>query len=90
MGVKYISPKAIEAWRGGFGLTAGSISTMFAYRCDQLKIEGLTFHDLRATAATRLCKVLNPLQLARMFGWKDLKQAMVYYRESTDDISKLL
>lgn len=85
-----LSERALEAWGGGFGLTAGSISTMFAQRCEALKIEGLTFHDLRATAATRLCKRLNPLQLARMFGWRNLNQAMVYYREATEDISKLL
>ena len=85
-----LSDKAIEALRGGVNLTPGSISGLFARRCREEKIHGLTFHDLRATAATRLSKVLNPLQLARMFGWKDLKQAMVYYRESTEDIAKLL
>ena len=86
-----LSEKALEIWQeGGFGLTAGSISTLFARRCDDLKIEGLTFHDLRAGACTRLAKVLNPLQLARVMGWKDLKQAMTYYRESSEDIAKLL
>jgi integrase len=86
-----LSAAALEVWTdGGFGLTAGSISTIFADLCDEAKIHGLTFHDLRATACTRLAKRLNPLQLAKMMGWKDLKQAMVYYRESTDDIAKLL
>jgi integrase len=85
-----LSGAAVEALNGGIHLTPGSISAMFARRCQAEKIEGLTFHDLRATAATRLSKVLNPLQLARMFGWKDLKQAMTYYRESTEDIAKLL
>jgi integrase len=85
-----LSDKALEVWQGGFGMTAGSISTLFARRCDALGIKGLTFHDLRATAATRLCKRLNPLQLAKMFGWKDLKQAMTYYREATEDVAKLL
>jgi integrase len=85
-----LSAKAIEVWEGGFGLTAGSISTLFARRCDELKIEGLTFHDLRATAATRLAKVLHPLQLAKMFGWKDLKHALIYYRETADDIASKL
>jgi integrase len=85
-----LSAKAVEVWNGGFGLTAGSISTLFARRCDELKIEGLTFHDLRATAATRLAKVLHPLQLAKMFGWKDLKHALVYYRETADDIAQKL
>ena len=86
-----LSEKALEVWEeGGFGMTAGSISTLFARRCDALHIHGLTFHDLRATAATRLSKRLNPLQLAKMFGWRDVKQAMTYYRETAEDVAKLL
>jgi integrase len=85
-----LSSTAVEQFRAGVNLTASSISTLFARRCDDLKIRGLTFHDLRATACTRLSKVLNPLQLARMMGWKDLKMAMVYYREATEDIADLL
>lgn len=86
-----LSEQALEVWtEGGFGLTAGSISTLFARRCEDMKIEGLTFHDLRAGAATKLAKKLNPLQLAKMFGWRDLKHALVYYRESTEDMAKLL
>jgi integrase len=86
-----LSDRALELWLpGGFGMGAGSISTLFARRCRMLKIHGLTFHDIRAGAATRLSKKLNPLQLAKMFGWKDLKQAMTYYRESAEDVAKLL
>jgi integrase len=85
-----LSAKAVEAFGDGVELTAGSISALFARRCDDLGIEGLTFHDLRATAATRLSKVLNPLELAKMFGWKDLKQAMVYYRETAEQIADKL
>lgn len=85
-----LSKKALEMWQGGFGLTSGSISTLFARLCDETKIEGLTFHDLRATACTRLAKRLHPLQLAKMMGWKDLKQALTYYRETTEDMAKLL
>lgn len=86
-----LSPRALEVWTdGGFGLTAGSISALFARRCDELQIRGLTFHDLRATSATRLARRLHPLQLAKMFGWKDLKHALVYYRETADDVAALL
>jgi integrase len=86
-----LSEKALQAWGGGFGgLTAGTISTRFAQLCDECKIEGLTFHDLRATAATRLSKKLDVLQLAKMLGHKNPKMLMVYYRESTEDIAKLL
>lgn len=83
-----LSAKALECFP--IALTAGSISGLFARLCREEGVKGLTYHDLRATAATRLSKVLNPLQLAKMFGWKDLKQAMVYYRESTEDVAKLL
>jgi integrase len=86
-----LSARALEVWSDeGFGLTAGSISASFAKLTEECAIKGLTFHDLRATACTRLAKKINPLQLAKMMGWKDLKQAMIYYRESTDDIAKLL
>jgi integrase len=85
-----LSAIALEIWQeGGFGLTAGSISTLFARRCQDLGIHGLTFHDLRASAATRLSKKLHPLQLAKMFGWKDLKHALVYYRETAEDVATL-
>lgn len=86
-----LSERALEAWQGGFcGLTAGTISTRFAQLCDECKIDGLTFHDLRATAATRLSKKLDVLQLAKMLGHKNPKMLMVYYRESTEDIAKRL
>lgn len=86
-----LSARAIELFPpGGFGLTAGSISTLFARRCEAMGIEGLTFHDLRATAATRWSKKLDSTRLTRMFGWKDTKHVMIYYRETTEDIAKLL
>lgn len=85
-----LSEKAVKALGEGLYLAPGSITKLFRERCAELGIEGLIYHDLRGNAATRLSKVLNPLQLARMFGWKDLKQAMTYYREKPEDIAKLL
>lgn len=85
-----LSAKAIEAFGDGIALTPGSISELFARRCESLSIHGLTFHDLRATAATRLSQKLHPLQLAKMFGWKDLKHALIYYRESAEDVADKL
>lgn len=85
-----LSEKAVRAMQKPVRLTAGSISGLFARRCQDEEISGLTFHDLRATAATRLSKVLHPLQLAKMFGWKDLKHALVYYRETAEDIAERL
>lgn len=85
-----LSAKALEQWQGGFGLTAGSISGLFARLCRDCAIKGLTFHDLRATAATRLSKKLDPYQLAKMFGWKDMDMVMTYYRETAADVAALL
>jgi len=44
---------------------------------------------LALTAATRLSKKLNPLQLAKMFGWKDVDMAQTYYRETAADVAQL-
>jgi integrase len=85
-----LSAAAIKAWGDGITMSAGSISALFALLCGETKVEGLTFHDLRATAATRLAKKLNPYQLAKMLGHKNLKVAMVYFRESTEDIADKL
>jgi integrase len=86
-----LSKEAQEALGDGFELAAGSISTMFANRCEDMKIHGLTFHDLRHTAATRLSKKLDPWELAKMFGWKDLKIPLnVYYKADTEEMAKKL
>jgi integrase len=86
-----LSPRALEVWQeGGFGLAASSISTLFADLTEDLGIKGLTFHDLRATAATRLSKKLDVLQLAKMLGHKNPKMLMIYYREATEDIADRL
>jgi integrase len=85
-----LSEKAVEALGDGIQLTPGSISALFARRCDELKIEGLTFHDLRHTACTRLAKKLTLLELCKMMGWKDPKHALRYYNEPISNIAKKL
>jgi len=73
-----------------FNLTAESISALFAQLCKRCEIEGLTFHDLRHLAATRLSKKLNTLQLCRMFGWKDPRNVFVYYNETAAEVAEKL
>lgn len=86
-----LSAKALEAYGDGFSMTSGSISTLFARRCDELGIEGLTFHDLRHTAATRLSKKLDVWELAKMFGWKDLRIPLnTYYKADPEETAKKL
>ena len=73
-----------------FGIKTASLDAQFRKGMKKALIEGLHFHDLRALAATRMSKKLNPLQLAKVLGHKDLKMVMIYYRETADDIAKLL
>lgn len=76
-----LSAAALAVWEGGFWLTAGSISALFADLCERCGIEGLTFHDLRRTAIIRLAEKLNPMELAKMVGHRDLKMTLnVYYQ----------
>lgn len=85
-----LSEKALKVWQGGFGLTAGSISALFARLCEEEEIEGLTFHDLRHTACTRLAGKLDLFELCTMFGWKDPRHAKRYYNKTAADIAKKL
>jgi integrase len=82
-----LSAKAAEAWGGGIELTAGSISGLFARLCKDAGITGLTFHDLRHVACTRLAEKLTVLELCAMMGWKDPRHAMIYYNKTTADIA---
>jgi integrase len=53
-------------------------------------IEGMTFHDTRHHAITHLARKLQPLELARMVGHKDIRQLLTYYNETASEIAKRL
>lgn len=53
-------------------------------------LAGFVFHDSRATALTRLAKILSPYDLARMAGHSSLAMVMVYYREPASSIAERL
>ena len=86
--------RLIEALPGGldgvFGLTASNISTLFAKLRKRAGVDGLTYHDSRHAAITRLAKKLHVLDLARMVGHRDIRQLQAYYNTSASDIAKLL
>jgi integrase len=84
-----LSSRAIELWRP-FNLTPQRLDVHWRNLCKLAQVEDLHFHDSRAMAATRLSKILNPLQLAKVLGHKDLKHTMIYYRETAEDVAKLL
>lgn len=91
-----LSPEALRILRqmegdgSVFGLTPAQIDSNYRKARRMAMVEGLTFHDLRHTAITRLAKKLDVLDLARMVGHRDLKQLMVYYNESAENLAKML
>jgi len=62
-----------------FDLAPKLLDALFRKAKNKAMIEGVTFHDTRHLAITRLAKKLNVLDLARMVGHRDLKQLQVYY-----------
>ena len=73
-----------------FNVTDESRDSLFRKAVTRAGIEGLTFHDSRHEAITRLTRKLNILELARMVGHKDIRQLQVYYNETAEEIAKNL
>jgi integrase len=68
-----------------------SVDALFRKYREQVGIDGLTFHDSRATGATLLSRRVDPLTLARLLGHLNLKELMqTYYRESAEQIAARL
>lgn len=74
-----------------FALTSALLDVHFRKLCIKAGVKGLTFHDGRATAATRLSKKLDAMALAKVLGHSDLKMLInVYYRGNPNDWVALL
>ncbi len=74
-----------------FGLESPILDALFRKARGKAMVDGLTFHDSRAEALTRLSKKRDGMQLARVSGHKDIRLLFeVYYRESVADMVKLL
>lgn len=73
-----------------FGLTTGSLDALFRKAKTRAVIADLHFHDSRHEAITRLAKKIPVMDLARMVGHRDLKQLLVYYNETAEEIASKL
>jgi len=73
-----------------FGLNSVSLDSLFRKARNKSMIEGLTFHDTRHEAITRLAKKLNVLELARMVGHRDLRMLQIYYNETAAQLAERL
>jgi integrase len=75
-----------------FGLTSQTRDALFRKYRDRAGIQGLTWHDLRHSAATRLGKAgsLSVLELCKVFGWSNPAQAMQYFNPTVQDLAAKL
>lgn len=85
-----LSNKALALLGDGFAVKPSSIDALWRDMCRLAGISNLHFHDSRRMAITRLSKIFNPLQLAKIVGHKDLKMLLVYYNESAEELAKKL
>jgi integrase len=74
-----------------FTMTADHISPIFSSLTDKLLIDGLTFHDARASALTWLSRRMDVMTLARISRHRNLRTLMdSYYRETAEQIAARL
>ncbi len=74
-----------------FGLTTRRLDALFRKAKGRAGVEGLTFHDSRREALTRLSKRFGVLELARISGHRDLRVLQqVYYAPSVEDLADKL
>ena len=72
-----------------FDVSTASLDALF--RKARAHIEGLHFHDTRREALTRLSKVFDVMELARISGHRDLRVLQnVYYAPSVSDLAAKL
>ena len=72
-------------------IRADLASAYFSALTDELLIDGLTFHDSRATALTLLARRVDVMTLARISRHSDLRILLrTYYRESAEQIAARL
>jgi integrase len=74
-----------------FGTTYEGIHQSYVRACKRAAITGLTFHDLRHEATSRLFeKNLNPMQVAAITGHKTLQMLKRYTHLRAEDLAKML
>ncbi len=83
--------KQLQPWgKTVFQLNGSSLDVLFRRARDACGIVGLTFHDSRREATSRLAKKLHPLELARVTGHTNLQQLLTYYEETAEELAKKL
>ncbi|HEX5354327.1 MAG TPA: site-specific integrase [Rhodanobacteraceae bacterium] len=73
-----------------FAVDPGTRDVLFRRAKVAAEIPDLHFHDARAEAIWRLSRKLDPLELARVVGHRDLRSIMLYYRPTVSELATRL
>lgn len=75
-----------------FGVATGTLDALFRRARKRAGLDGFTFHDARHTAATRIARSrkMDVLELCKMFGWADPRQAMTYFNPTAEQLAARL
>jgi integrase len=73
-----------------FPTTKSAVVQAFPRACRRAKIKGLTFHDLRHEATSRLAQKLPLHDLMKMTGHKDTEMLARYYHPRIEDLARML
>lgn len=86
-----LTKRALAVWAqlpgGYFDLEAPTLETLWRRAKTKAGVEGLTFHDLRREALTRMAKKVDVMTLAKISGHRDLKVLLnTYYAPSMAEV----
>jgi integrase len=74
-----------------FGLNSASLDALWRKLRARAAVDGLRFHDSRRVGTVRLSKKLQPLELAKVTGHRDLNMLLnTYYKADVSDIASKL
>lgn len=83
--------RALPRMEPVFGLSSSQLDALWRKIKGKARVDGLTFHDGRAWALTKLARKVDVLTLAKISGHRDLSILMnTYYRETAEDIARRL
>lgn len=82
--IKRVPANETELW---LGITAKQLDALYRKYRDKTSIVGMTFHDTRHEATTRLSKKMDVLDLARVTGHRDINELLTYYNRSAADVA---
>lgn len=73
-----------------FDLSSASLDALFRKYVKRAGVTGLTFHDSRREATSRLAKKVDVLTLAKITGHRNISELLTYYETDMADVARAL